>query len=205
MGTGTSSSVFGGPNTTSAFGNTSTSGTPASVFGNKASVFGGPQNQPQTQQNTSLFGSPPPNTPGIFGAKPVTTNPQAQSVQPSLFGSSSFNMTPGSAFSASGPNPSGGPGLFGNAPPNAGLFANKGESSSGTGLFGKPPETQQVPQTNLASQSIPALFGGGNKVSGTQRLECFTPLDQLDPADKAQFEADIFTCLPLCAPPLELC
>ncbi|XP_064122376.1 uncharacterized protein LOC135226602 [Macrobrachium nipponense] len=199
MGPATTSSVFGTSNTASnVFGSSSTNTTSGSIFGNKPSLFGGPQNQ--NQASTPLFGNSSSGTPTIFGGNPTSeTQPQ----NPSVFG---LNTTPSSTFGGSGnTNPSsGGAVLFGGSSAggmqSGSIFGNAGDSSGSTGLFGKQPDSQASSQLNTTSQTI-----GGSNIPGNVRAEWFTPIDQLDPADKGQFEAEVFTSIPLCPPPVELC
>ncbi|XP_066949367.1 nucleoporin NUP42-like [Macrobrachium rosenbergii] len=198
MGTATTTSVFGTSNTTSnVFGSSNTSTTSGSIFGNKPSLFGGSQNQ--NQASSSLFGNSSSGTSSIFSGKPINeTQPQNASV----FG---LNTTSGSTFGGSGNtnSSSGGTGLFGSnsaGMQSGSIFGNTGDSSGSTGLFGKQPDSQASSQLNTASQTI-----GGSSVPGNVKAEWFTPMDQLDPADKGQFEAEVFTSIPLCPPPVELC
>ncbi|XP_068240669.1 uncharacterized protein [Palaemon carinicauda] len=197
----TTSSVFGTSNTTSnVFGSSNANTTSGSVFGTNPSLFGGSQNQ--NQPSTPLFGNSAPGTSSIFGGNPATSEAPAQNAP--VFG---LNVNASSPFSGSGTtaSTSGGTGLFGGGATSGlqsggSIFASSSNSSGSPGLFGKQPDSQPSPQVNTGGQTL-----GGGKLPGNVKAEWFTPLDQLDPADKGQFEAEAFTSIPLCPPPVELC
>lgn len=228
-------SVFGAAQGTGIFsGAANKPGTPTATA-TEGGVFGGQQGLlgAHPQQQSSLFGKPPASTPGVFGGSaPVPASTAPLNSGTSIFGGGAAQST-NSVFGGGGASTptatSGGMGLFGGTTlskpdtPGTGIFG--GAASSAPGLFGQPPENPLGNKGGLlptppASQLQPQFLGfdpakgrqnvsqvaSGDPVNAAgNKAEWYTPLEQLQPHDREQFEADTFTVLPLCAPPLKYC
>lgn len=216
-GANTQSSVFQGAQGTTTTEVSNAPGGQGGIFGNQQQGLFGAQQTQQVQSSASLFGRP-----SVFGGNQTTQAPSA-SVQntSSIFGGSTGSVFGGSANNSTGSIFGGntatnrGDGLFGEVqvagpfskPP--GSFANSNEPNTNPGLFGKPVESAQ----SAMSQGTPGLFG--KPAQSAQNLmhpanlknnsEWYTPLDQLQPEHRAEFEAEAFTSIPSCPPPRELC
>ncbi|XP_071538777.1 uncharacterized protein [Panulirus ornatus] len=211
-------SGFQGTQGTTSTGSSNTGGGQGNIFGSQQQGLFGIQ-QTQQQQPGSVFGMT-----DAFGTNPPTpvSSAPVQNAAPSVFGGtpSGGNTVKGTTgiFGGNGnAAPSGGGGLFGNmqtagpfSKPSPGVFGNNNEPNTNTGLFGKPSEALQ----SSTGQGTSGLFvqhaegtpnPGGSFTHTNKNPDWYTPLDQLQPADRAQFEAEAFTSIPLCAPPVELC
>lgn len=202
------SSVFGGqgtPTTMADQGNLFVNQQQNSLFSNSS------VQQQQQQQTSSVFGST-----NVFG-NTTAPRPAQTAPQPSVFGDASgtpapsvFGNTAGKStniFGGFGVNTTqSGNALFGgsNVFPNA---AASGSTSTNTGLFGKPSDSSQLTgSSNLFGDSALHNQPQGSVGSvAVEHPEWYTPLDQLKQEEKAQFEAEAFTAIPLCPPPAELC
>ncbi|XP_042236589.1 nucleoporin NUP42-like [Homarus americanus] len=218
-GTGTSvpGSGFQATQATNSTGVSNTVGGQGGIFGN--------QQQPQQQ---GLFGAQPTQQqasvfckPNVFGVNQPSASVQntshifGGSSGSSIFGTNAIKGSP-NIFGGNAPA-GGGNGLFGNVQAAgpfsnpSGVFGNTNELSTNTRLFGKPSEVTQP----TVVQGTPGLFGhpatgASSSVSSPavvqgNSLELYTPLDQLKPEDRIQFEAEAFTSIPYCPPPKELC
>lgn len=228
MGGNSQGSVFGASQGTSIFGNAANKAGTPNTTATEGGVFGGQQGLlgAHPQQQSSIFGKPAASTPSVFGGSAAipAANTALNSGGTSIFGG-------GAAQTANTPTAtSGGMGLFSSGTfskpdtPSTGIFGGSASSSTAPGLFGQPSENPLGNKGGLlptppASQMRPQFMGfdpakgrpqvhpmAGDSVNTTgNKAEWYTPLDQLQPRDQEQFEADTFTVLPLCAPPLKYC
>lgn len=148
---------------------------------------------------------------GLFSAPSGTTSSFGSlSSQSSGFGSSGgsgFGTGGGTGFGSGGGFGSRGSGLFGKpaetqAP--VGLFGKPVQA--GTGLFGKP-ATQGGGLFGKGEAQATGLFGKpAPSDSPSTDSKCYTPLSDLTPEEKEQFEAPSFTLgkIPTRPPPLEM-
>ncbi|XP_047468926.1 nuclear pore complex protein Nup98-Nup96-like isoform X2 [Penaeus chinensis] len=173
-----------------------------SVFGGSAPV---PASTAPLNSGTSIFGGgAAQSTNSVFGGGAASTPTATSGQGMGLFGGASLNKpdTPGTGIFGGAASSSTAPGLFGQPPENP--LANKG------GLLPTPPASQLQSQflgfdPAKGRQNV-SQVPGGNPVNATgNKAEWYTPLEQLQPHDREEFEADTFTVLPLCAPPLKYC
>lgn len=201
-------SVFGGqgtPTTMADQGNLFVNQQQSSLFSNSSAQ------QQQQQQTSSVFGST-----NVFGntaaPRPAQATPQASvfgdasgTPAPSVFGNTAGKSSNifggfGGQTTQSGSTLFGGSNVFSNA-------TASGSTSTNTGLFGKPSDSTQLPgSSNLFGDSaLQNQTQGSVGAVAVEHPEWYTPLDQLKQEEKAQFEAEAFTAIPLCPPPAELC
>lgn len=172
------------------------------VFGGSAPV---PASAAPLNSGTSIFGGgATQSTNSVFGGGATANTPTAASGGMGLFGGTTMSKpdTPGTGIFGGAASSSTAPGLFGQPPDNP--LANKG------GLLPTPPASQLQPQylgfdPAKGRQNVSQVAGGDPVSAAGNKAEWYTPLEQLQPCDREQFEADTFTKLPMCAPPLKYC
>ncbi|XP_038051501.1 nucleoporin NUP42-like isoform X2 [Patiria miniata] len=182
------SSGFGG----GTFGNTQP--------GNLGGTFG-TQGQSGGGASAGLFGKPASTGAtgtGLFG-KPASTGTTGTG----LFGKPASDGTTGTGLFgkpvAVGINDSGG---------SSGMFGSGG-STGQTGLFGKPAAfgSSQSSSFGMTQGDFGSSSSGGAGASSRSQGSTYTPLSELTPEEKEQFEATSFTLgkVPSRPPPMELC